>query len=120
MATPMTTASRAWIEPVDCDLDDFRALVATPTDAGDYPLASDVRQGVLVYSAETVATADRTADRHQAMNRANVRDLVRRRSVADEETTWSPVASVRPTGGSAGEPGRPVTSPAPCNPPSTK
>ena len=46
--------------------------------------------------------AYRTADhRHHAMNRANYRDFVRRRSVADEETTWSPVASVRPTGRSA-------------------
>jgi DNA repair protein SbcC/Rad50 len=44
----------------------------------------------------------RTADhRHHAMNRANFRDFVRRRSVADEETTWSPVASVLPTGRSA-------------------
>src|SRR5829696_2248483 len=46
--------------------------------------------------------AYRTADhRHHAMNRANFRDFVRRRSVADDETTWSPVASVRPTGRSA-------------------
>ena len=43
--------------------------------------------------------AYRTADhRHHAMNRANFRDFVRCRSVADEETTWSPVASVAPTG----------------------
>ncbi|HEX2158487.1 MAG TPA: LAGLIDADG family homing endonuclease, partial [Actinomycetes bacterium] len=46
--------------------------------------------------------AYRTADhRHHAMHRANFRDFARRRSVADEETTWSPVASVRPTGRSA-------------------
>ncbi|GAB7069264.1 phytanoyl-CoA dioxygenase family protein [Mycobacterium hodleri] len=59
MASSLTTAHRAWIESADCDLDDFRALVATPTDAADYPLASDVRLGALVYSAETMATADR-------------------------------------------------------------
>jgi DNA repair protein SbcC/Rad50 len=34
-------------------------------------------------------------------NCGDLRDFVRRRSVADEETTWSPVASVRPTGRSA-------------------
>jgi DNA repair protein SbcC/Rad50 len=46
--------------------------------------------------------AYRTADhRHHAMNRANFRDFVRLRSVADDETIWSPVASVRPTGRSA-------------------
>lgn len=61
MAAPTSTTHRAWIDDADCDLDDFRALVATPTDAGDYPLGSDVRQGVLVYSAKTVATADRRA-----------------------------------------------------------
>jgi ectoine hydroxylase-related dioxygenase (phytanoyl-CoA dioxygenase family) len=52
---------RAWIETPDCDLDDFRALVSTETDSRDYPLASDVRQGVLVYSAQTMANADRHA-----------------------------------------------------------
>ncbi|MEU0496030.1 phytanoyl-CoA dioxygenase family protein [Mycobacterium sp. NPDC006124] len=59
MVAPTSTAHRAWIDDADCDLDDFRALVATSTDAGDYPLASDVRRGVLVYSADTVANADR-------------------------------------------------------------
>jgi ectoine hydroxylase-related dioxygenase (phytanoyl-CoA dioxygenase family) len=59
MATPLTTAGRAWIEASDCDLDDFRTLVSTDTDAADYPLASDVRLGALVYSADAMATADR-------------------------------------------------------------
>jgi ectoine hydroxylase-related dioxygenase (phytanoyl-CoA dioxygenase family) len=61
MATPLTTTSRAWIEAADCDLDDFRALVSQDTDPADFPLAHDVRKGVLVYSAETVARADRRA-----------------------------------------------------------
>ena len=52
MATPLTTTQRAWIEDADCDLDDFRALVSADTDLADYPFASDVRQGVLVYSAD--------------------------------------------------------------------
>lgn len=58
MASPITT-HRAWIDTPDCDLDEFRALLSAGTDPGDYALASDVRQGVLVYSAATVASADR-------------------------------------------------------------
>src|SRR6195952_3158108 len=61
MAAPTTTTQRAWIEAPDCDLDDFRALVSTETELTDYPLASDVRQDVLVYSAATMANADRHA-----------------------------------------------------------
>jgi ectoine hydroxylase-related dioxygenase (phytanoyl-CoA dioxygenase family) len=59
MPTHTTAAPGAWIEAPDCDLDDFRALVSVDTDPSDYPLATDVRQGVLVYSAATVADADR-------------------------------------------------------------
>jgi ectoine hydroxylase-related dioxygenase (phytanoyl-CoA dioxygenase family) len=61
MASPLTTSHRAWIESPDCDLDDFRALVSASTDLADYPLATDVRQGVLVYSAQAMAGADRRA-----------------------------------------------------------
>jgi ectoine hydroxylase-related dioxygenase (phytanoyl-CoA dioxygenase family) len=61
MGTPTTTKERAWIEAPDCDLDEFRALVSAETELTDYPLASDVRQGVLVYSAATMADADRRA-----------------------------------------------------------
>jgi hypothetical protein len=61
MATPLSTASRAWIDDSDCDLDDFRALVSQDTDVNDFPMAADVRKGALVYSAETVARADRHA-----------------------------------------------------------
>ena len=61
MVTPLHTARRAWIEASDCDVDDFRALVSTETDAAAYPLASEVRQGALVYSAATMAQADRRA-----------------------------------------------------------
>ncbi|MBJ7338940.1 phytanoyl-CoA dioxygenase family protein [Mycolicibacterium sp.] len=59
MAAPFTTTHGAWIESADCDLDDFRVLVSTETDAADYPLASGVRLGALVYSAESMANADR-------------------------------------------------------------
>jgi ectoine hydroxylase-related dioxygenase (phytanoyl-CoA dioxygenase family) len=61
MAAPISTAQHAWIEAPDCDLDDFRTLVSTDTDPADYPLASDVRKGALVYAARTLAGADRHA-----------------------------------------------------------
>jgi ectoine hydroxylase-related dioxygenase (phytanoyl-CoA dioxygenase family) len=61
MAAPLTTARGAWIEPSDCDLEDFRALASTETELADYPFASDVREGVLVYSAEAMDRADRRA-----------------------------------------------------------
>jgi ectoine hydroxylase-related dioxygenase (phytanoyl-CoA dioxygenase family) len=61
MGTPLSTTRRAWIEASDCDLDDFRALVSRETDPAEFPFASDVRQGVLVYSADQTAGVDRRA-----------------------------------------------------------
>jgi len=53
MATPLTTAYNAWIEESDCCIDDFRAdVLRAATDLADYPHAVDVRENVLVYSAE--------------------------------------------------------------------
>ena len=61
----MTAAVRAtrkpWLDEADLRLDDFRAQVLRDTDPADYPLATDVRSNVLVYSAATVGTADRRA-----------------------------------------------------------
>jgi ectoine hydroxylase-related dioxygenase (phytanoyl-CoA dioxygenase family) len=59
----MTAAVRAthkpWIDDADLHLDDFRTQVLRDTDPADYPLATDVRSNVLVYSAATVPAADR-------------------------------------------------------------
>jgi ectoine hydroxylase-related dioxygenase (phytanoyl-CoA dioxygenase family) len=61
----MTAAVRAthkpWIDEADLRLADFRAQVLRDTDPADYPLATDVRCNVLVYSAATVGSADRRA-----------------------------------------------------------
>jgi ectoine hydroxylase-related dioxygenase (phytanoyl-CoA dioxygenase family) len=61
----MTAAAHAthsaWIDEADLRLDDFRAQVLRDTDLADYPYATDVRRNVLVYSAATVASADRRA-----------------------------------------------------------
>lgn len=64
MTAQVSAVRRAWIDPADCDLAEFHAEVSRGTDAADYPLADDVRSGVLVYSATTVengAGADRRA-----------------------------------------------------------
>jgi ectoine hydroxylase-related dioxygenase (phytanoyl-CoA dioxygenase family) len=59
MAAPVSTAHTSWIDESDCRLEDFRAQVIRETELADYPHADDVRSNVLVYSATTVATADR-------------------------------------------------------------
>ena len=61
MTAPMTATGGPWIETRDSDLDDFRAQVSRDTQLADYPLAGEVRENVLVYSADTVATAERRA-----------------------------------------------------------
>jgi ectoine hydroxylase-related dioxygenase (phytanoyl-CoA dioxygenase family) len=61
MTAAVHATHKAWIDEAHLRLDDFRAEVLRATDPADYPLASDVRSNVLVYSAATVATADRRA-----------------------------------------------------------
>jgi ectoine hydroxylase-related dioxygenase (phytanoyl-CoA dioxygenase family) len=60
MAAPVNTTPKPWIDDAGCSLDDFRAQVLRDTDLADYPLAADVRNNVLVYSAAAVS-ADRRA-----------------------------------------------------------
>ncbi|WP_405866719.1 MULTISPECIES: phytanoyl-CoA dioxygenase family protein [unclassified Streptomyces] len=50
---------RAWLSERDCDLADFRALVERTTDLADYPHASAVEQGVLIYDSERLRKAER-------------------------------------------------------------
>lgn len=61
MSTPTDTRHRPWIEAADLQLDDFRAQVQRTTDPADFPYADEVRDGVLIYSAATVDSADRRA-----------------------------------------------------------
>jgi ectoine hydroxylase-related dioxygenase (phytanoyl-CoA dioxygenase family) len=61
MTAAVHVTNKTWIDEADLRLDDFRAQVLRATDPADYPLASDVRSNVLVYSAATVATAERRA-----------------------------------------------------------
>ncbi|MGE0214829.1 phytanoyl-CoA dioxygenase family protein [Mycolicibacterium sp.] len=59
MTASVNAASSPWLDEQDFALDDFRAQVERNTDLADYPLAAEVRDNVLVYSAATLATADR-------------------------------------------------------------
>ena len=61
MTAAVHQTHKGWIDEGDLRLEDFRAQVLRTTDPDDYPLAADVRSNVLVYSAATVATADRRA-----------------------------------------------------------
>lgn len=61
MTAGVYATHKPWIDEADLRLDDFRAQVLRNVDAADYPLATDVRCNVLVYSATTVAGADRRA-----------------------------------------------------------
>lgn len=59
MASPTTTGPRAWFDEDDLRLADFAAEVLRSTDAAAYPLATDIRANVPIYSAHTVTTAER-------------------------------------------------------------
>ncbi|WP_031481192.1 phytanoyl-CoA dioxygenase family protein [Streptomyces bicolor] len=49
---------RAWLSEQDCDLAAFRELVERTTDLADYPYASAVEQGVLVYDSDRLPKAE--------------------------------------------------------------
>lgn len=53
-----TTADpRHWFTAADCRLEDLLEILAATTDLVDYPHASGVEQGVIVYSADTLRDA---------------------------------------------------------------
>ncbi|GHI03285.1 phytanoyl-CoA dioxygenase [Streptomyces cellostaticus] len=57
--SPATAQGRAWLSEQDCDLGTFRALVTRTTDLADYPYASSVESGVLVYDSERLLAGAR-------------------------------------------------------------
>jgi ectoine hydroxylase-related dioxygenase (phytanoyl-CoA dioxygenase family) len=59
MAVPVSATYQQWIDDSDCRLEDLRAQVLRDTDLADYPLATDVRSNVLVYSSATIGSANR-------------------------------------------------------------
>src|SRR4051794_35700919 len=67
MSTSLRSASSAWLTSADCDLADFADLVSQQTDGADYPLAADVVQNVVVYSADQLAPLTSTPDGRRAV-----------------------------------------------------
>jgi len=61
MTAAVHAPHKAWIDEADLSLDDFRAQVPRTAAPADYPLASDVRSNVPVYSPATGCAADRRA-----------------------------------------------------------
>jgi hypothetical protein len=56
MAARSALHAVGWVDPGECRLEDFRAVVERTTDVADYPFADSVEQGVLIYSADLVAS----------------------------------------------------------------
>jgi ectoine hydroxylase-related dioxygenase (phytanoyl-CoA dioxygenase family) len=54
MLNPETDGAPFWLRPEDCRLDDLVRCVERRTDLGDYPLASQVEQQVLIYDCDRV------------------------------------------------------------------
>ena len=54
-STILRQTPSAWIEEADCRLESFVASLRQHTDLADYPYAHDVRSGVLVYAADSLA-----------------------------------------------------------------
>ncbi len=69
------TRSAGWVDPDDCRLDDFRALVEQATDLADYPLADAVEQNVLVYG-DRLRAASRAPDARLAVQAELARALL--------------------------------------------
>src|SRR3954463_1660137 len=67
------TRTTGWFTADDCRLEDFRAVVETPTDLADYPYADEVRENVLVYGprlGEHVTTPEGRRDVQAELARA--------------------------------------------------
>jgi ectoine hydroxylase-related dioxygenase (phytanoyl-CoA dioxygenase family) len=59
-------SQHAWLTSSDCDLADFVALISRQTDRADYPLAADVLQNVVVYSAPDLVAESSAPDGRRA------------------------------------------------------
>jgi ectoine hydroxylase-related dioxygenase (phytanoyl-CoA dioxygenase family) len=65
MPTAKPSLPTGWIDQSGCDIAEFRRIVETPTDIGDYPHAQAVETDIVVYDAGLLVGATRTgSDRH--------------------------------------------------------
>ncbi|GAA2530025.1 hypothetical protein [Winogradskya humida] len=51
-----------WFTAADCSLDDFRAICEQKTDLADYPHATEVADGVLIYPGTVPYTLELRAE----------------------------------------------------------
>src|SRR4051812_48520324 len=75
MSAPHTATRAARLRAVDCDLDDFVALVEQRPDPADFPLAAEVVDRVLVYDAEALREAVSRAEGEDTVAAELVRAL---------------------------------------------
>ena len=61
MTAPAHASHDTWIDEGGLRLDDFRAEVLRAVDPADYPVATDIRSNVPVYSSTAVGASDRRA-----------------------------------------------------------
>ncbi len=66
-STTMTRPDPVWLDPKDCDINAFAALVGRTTERADYPLAAAIIQNVPVYDGDTVRAAAGKADSGRAL-----------------------------------------------------
>jgi ectoine hydroxylase-related dioxygenase (phytanoyl-CoA dioxygenase family) len=73
----LSSSSNGWLRADDCDLDDFIAIVEQPTPLAEYPHATTVDRGVLVYDSATLGTAARQATERRTVEAELARALLR-------------------------------------------
>ena len=86
----MTHSTNAWVTPDDCRVEDFIELVDEPVSVGDYPYASGVDRGVVIYDSSDLRCCIGDIDKQRAVMEefVHVLDsgpgvLVLRQAVAD-------------------------------------
>ena len=66
-AVSYSNQSSGWLRADDCDLDDFITVVEQPTLVADYPHASSIDRGVLVYDSARLSAAARQAPQRRTV-----------------------------------------------------
>lgn len=67
-----TTSSAGFFHATDCRVDDFRAIVETDTQLSDYPSATSVELGAVMYDAESVRRIAETSQESHRMLQAEL------------------------------------------------
>ncbi len=110
MTAAIHATHKAWIDEADLSLDDFRVQVLRTAHPADYPLASDVRSNVPVYSPATAGRRPQGAAvrTHPGAGRRARRRGLRRSFDADvvdraSEAFFAIIDAQRAAGSAAGD-----------------